>query len=594
MATLTPDQHKDIALTVGVGERLTLIFVVGPSYLAAEGLAEVQELIGASASVVQHRLDRLGPDIARTIASVNLPHPVVLVSGLERMAAPRREQLLASMNLLRDTLNQHPAVVVMWVPVELADEFRRLCVDLFQWRALTVYVDGPQHDIRRLRHDYLVSLVTAEASSPPPGSPESSGHSPANELELWVRVAGEDEPTRVERWLESVRRGLLVGAPGSGKTTALRRHAARQAASLLDDSATIELPVFVAARLLPRFDIDWPTLSRAAAPSLDDEARSWLTQHLSSAPTLLLIDALDEDLSAERATQISALADSNAQMRVVMSGRALSQDIGGWQRAELLPLQPAAIATWLDGMGIDLGTDVAWASTPHLLQLVASFARERGRRRLLDDLTELIAEVVGSQLGRRDMDTGVLFRPAWSITSARTVLSLLAAELTDSQAETVSSRSPVLEYLAQHSTLVHTHSIGPDARRYGFTHRIFLDYFAGLWLAASEFTAELAGYAADPTWQPATRHALAMLAPGALERTADAIWDAAEQEPAPMRWSMRALVLRVTIAHGDRNLRARFMKRATSALDQAQRDAEPEHLWAPIAELLARANQPPT
>lgn len=47
-----------------------------------------------------------------------------------------------------------------WVPVEIADEFRLLCADFFHWRALTVYVGGPQDDERRLRHDYLVSLAS--------------------------------------------------------------------------------------------------------------------------------------------------------------------------------------------------------------------------------------------------------------------------------------------------------------------------------------------------------------------------------------------------------------------------------------------------
>lgn len=94
VSTLAPDQLEEIALTVDLGKRLTLIVVFGPGYLAEEGLAEIREVIGADRRVVQHRLDRLGPNVAETLDRAETSHLVVLVSGLERVAVEQREHVL--------------------------------------------------------------------------------------------------------------------------------------------------------------------------------------------------------------------------------------------------------------------------------------------------------------------------------------------------------------------------------------------------------------------------------------------------------------------------------------------------------------------
>jgi hypothetical protein len=476
----------------------------------------------------------------------------------------------------------------MWIPLESADEFRRLCVDLFQWRALTVYVDGPEHDPRRMRHAYLVALATAELN------PTAS-----RLLELSVQVEGEDTPRPVDGWLANVRRGLLLGSAGSGKTTALRRYAAQRADALLDDTSTMELPVFVAARLLIRDGIYRGTLTRAIVPALDDETDSWLAQYLASEPAVLLIDGLDEIprfLCNRLESESGVLAHNNAQLRVVLTKRAPSEVVGDWQRAELLPLQPSTVATWLRSIGLDVGEEIAWAATPLSLQLAADFARRRGDRPELD-LTDLIGEIVDSRLGLWDMGKGLDIRGAWSLGTARNALAALAWRLADSPNETVlhPSGAELLDFVAERSGIIRAQPQDSSATSYGFTHRIFRDYFAGVWLAQTEASAEqLASCAADPTWQPAARHALRLLAPRELARAADKIWETADQEPAPVRWSMRTLVLRATMASSDHDLRTRFIELATNALHRAQQEAEREALWAPISGLLERTNQAPT
>lgn len=590
MSTLTPDLLKDVALTVDLGERLTLIIVFGPGYLADDGLAEIRLAIGAGRRVLQHRLDRLGPNIAETIASAEGARPIVLVSGLERMAGGRREQVQARMNLVRDTLNQHPAVVVMWIPVEIADEFRRLCIDLFQWRTLTVYVEGPEHDEGRIRHEYLVALATAELTSA------------TASFELRVQVEGEDEPRGVEAWLASVRRGLLLGSAGSGKTTALRRYAARRADASLD-GVSVELPVFVAARLLPQGRIDWATLTRAVVPSLDDETGLWLAQQLASAPAILFIDGLDELPRAQRGrfdVRFSMLVDGNPRLRVVLAARDASQVVGDWQRAQVLPLEPAEVAAWLRNIGYDpvdsmdaiasVGAEDLTAN-PLSLEIVATLASHQNQPWELDS-TEWMGHIVDSRLGHWDMGKGVEHRAPGSSAHARTELAHLAAQLVQSQRETEwrPGGDALLDFVAERSGIIRAED--SPGTNYGFTDQVFRDYFAGCWLAGGDPSPDqLASAAADPAWRRPTHYALDLLGPRERESATEKIWEASADEPPPTRWAMRTLVLRTTLGARDRSVRSQFIERAKHALQQAQRDAESPAEWAPVAELLERVDE---
>jgi len=74
VSTITPDALKEIGLTVDLGERLSLVLVFGPGYLAREGLAEIEAAVGAD-RVIRHRLDRLGPSIAQSGRDLD-PHRV--------------------------------------------------------------------------------------------------------------------------------------------------------------------------------------------------------------------------------------------------------------------------------------------------------------------------------------------------------------------------------------------------------------------------------------------------------------------------------------------------------------------------------------
>lgn len=599
VSTLTPDLLEEIALTINLGERLTLIIVFGPGYLAEEGLAEIHDAVCADRRVVQHRLDRLGPNIAETVDSAGESHVVALVSGLERMSAEQREHVQTSMNLLRDTLGKHPAAVVLWIPIEIADEFRRFCADLFHWRALTIYVDGPERDERRLRHEYLVALATATLSPPMPmGSPPPPDIPVSAVGGLNVRVASEAAPRALDAWLDEVKRGLLRGPGGSGKTTALRRYAARRADELLDDDAEAELPVFVPALWLESRTLDWEMLARAAIPTLDDEARSWLARRLASGPAFLLIDGIDElPVYARRllfGAGLFALIAQNPRLRIVVTTRGSDAVLGEWEEAEVLPLDHVAVSAWLNRVGYDpvdfldaltsAGAEEL-TSTPLLLQIV-------GRRPHSGhfDLTSLLTDIVDSELGSWDFQRGVVLRTPHPRAKIRAELAQFAAHLSRNQRVSEDSDHltaemvDALDFVAERTSIVWR-----EGDKFGFIHKIFQDYFSGLWLAEQEPTPDgLANYAADPAWQLPTLHALGFLSPRDLQPAVECIWEASGREPTPTRWAMRVLVLRATWARRDPDLRKRFIELAKDALRQARRDAEPPELWAPVVDLVER------
>lgn len=620
VATFTPEALDDLSLTVDLGERLALVFVFGPGYLVSGGFDEVERALGAGRRVLRHRLDRLGPNVAETIVSVDEPRPVVLVSGLERMANDLREQTLESMNLLRDTLSKHAAVVVMWIPEATASAFRRLCVDLFQWRTMTMFVEGAQDDERRFRHDYLVALENAFLVRPSAKLPTSRPALPVTAVgELQVRVAGASAPMPIETWLGQVRCGLLLGSAGSGKSTALGRYAARRAAQLLDGGGDPELPLFLSAHHLRGvLNLDSDTLAPAVEHTFDYHfdpvssypRRKWFAQQLASAPVVLLVDDFDESklfkLLGELEHEFRWLAMGNPRLRMVLAARDAQPLASHWQQAEVLPLQPGATQVWLRNAGYDPeafmsalpnGFAEELAGHPLSLQIVAEHLSRRGYLPEVD-WTALLDSIVQSKLGGWDEQSGVTSRLPESTAFIRDALGTLAAAATRDRRESV-GQSVLRDIVGEPDKFLHfvdTRSgiiqWDPGNLKYRFVHPMFREYFAGYWLSAQEFTPEqLARYAADPLWQRPTFHALWFLAPRELERVAAQIWDISAEQPPLTRWAMRALVLRRALAHADRGVRLGFIARAKAALQQAQREGQSPELWASLDELLERAEE---
>ncbi len=578
VSTITPDALKEIGLTVDLGERLSLVLVFGPGYLAREGLAEIEAAVGAD-RVIRHRLDRLGPSVAESVAAASgSSRPVVLVSGLERMSAERHEQVLVSMNLLRDTLSNQPAAIVLWIPAELADEFRRLCVDLFQWRTLTAYVNDPGDEEKRVRHDYLVALASISSKVD----------------ELQVQVESEDAPRGIESWLAKVERGILLGPAGSGKSTALLRHAARRANELLDGCSDAELPVVVLARYLiqPRGDSD--ILAMLASAVLFGTV--WLMRQFDSAPAIVLVDGFDEVAPAARmffADQIPRLVDRNPRLRVVLATRRLPDvSLPPWPKAEVLPLGGAAIEAWLRKLGYDpevvmerLASEGAKAllASPLFLQMLSKPDEAHGEI----DLTRWIDKITDRLLGSWDAHREIFLRVPGPKSEEREQLVDLAMTLISTQSDSASlPRSETLDFIEARSGILRRIGDDPSAR-YEFTQPSYRDYFAGVGLAERGPEA-LVEHAADPTWRAATFHALNLLGLREFEHAAEAIWAASTNQDGSTRWMMRMLVLHATSTRKDAIIRTRFVEHAKADLDHARQAGEDPELWSPLAELVER------
>jgi hypothetical protein len=122
---------------------------------------------------------------------------------------------------------------------------------------------------------------------------------------------------------------------------------------------------------------------------------------------------------------------------------------------------------------------------------------------------------------------------------------------------------------------------------YAFVHDLLREYFAGLWLVENQSAPEqLAEHAVDPAWQRAVVHSLALLSARDLEAAFEQIWKVAEPLPPPQRWAVRRIALEGALQTTNSQLRAQIVDRAFEAVDQAQRDGEPEELCAAVTELL--------
>jgi hypothetical protein len=610
VSTIPSDALKDIALTADLGERLTLIFVFGPSYLAAAGLDDLEGVLSPRRAVARHRVDRDGPSVSETIVDVRKPRPAVLVSGFDRLTETARRDALVSMNLLRDTLNDTPAVVVMWIPQEIADEFRRHCLDLFQWRTLTVFVDPPTDDPRaeqqRVRHAYLLRLASTR---------------PTRMVARRVSVAGQGTQ-EIGAWLDRVElagHGVLVGPAGSGKTTELRRYAANQASALLDGDAEIPLPVSSAARHLHAGKLDCRALARSASPRADDETVQWLERELASSRVMLLIDGLDEIPPSTRDDlehQLLALIALNPDLRVIVSTRNTEAPTRwlGWQRARLEPLGSDAIAAWLVEAGVEprrfmpmltTGPVKELAGNPLSLQLLTELCVREGPLPTVQ-ITELTRMIVDRRIEHWDVQRGVARGVTVSTEVLRRFMSTLAANMTRDQqpavdtsimrevaAEVVGPRSRSVDPLEllrpglERSGLLR--DADPPHTGYTFVHALFRDYFAGLWLVQQDLPPDqLTVHAIDPVWQRAVVHALALLSPRELEATFEQIWKAADAAPLAERWAAREVAIEGGLQSASPRLRSQILERGRATIEQARRDREQPQLWTRVAELLER------
>lgn len=626
MPSIVPAQSiEDIRLSAGLGEQFTLIIIFGPAELAEPGLVELRDQLVPERRVLRHRIEREGPNIVAALTEREDPRPAILVSGLERMSLDHRLDMLPRMNLLRDNFSSLPAVVILWVPLESAEEFRRHCVDLFHWRTLTVFIRGPAQPTpaeldRRARHDYLRALAATLYSWRDP---------PRAAVNARTVVSPDGRVIRASEWLASVQRGVLLGPAGMGKSTQLQRYAGASAEAALDLRHR-ELPVLVVARWLARGRLDPLALARVAArahphaPEHIESIAAWLAVQIERSSTCLMIDGLDELRDDTRRALDDLLAEllgGANELRVIIATRgARTQTLeaeAGWSHAELEPLTAEAVADWLYGEGLEPDRPDAYMGiaeseslapftrNPMMLGLLVELVRRHGRLPS-DQNTELTAALVDHLLDSRDRDRE-LVRPTFITTSrlkaglARVAFDMLEedqsiihiAALRRIATGLVGDLVPAASAIEEFEAAVNRSGIlRPQTDvDYSFSHALFRDYFAGE--ALEELLNErserderlelLITLAQKPQWRAVLVHALALRPARALGEDLDELWRrAGDAEDLHVAWVLRGIAIDAGL-QGSSRVREQTLEHAWTEVERAKRDGEPEDLWAEIA-----------
>lgn len=326
------------------------------------------------------------------------------------------------------------------------------------------------------------------------------------------------DPPRAIHWehLQELRHTVILGAPGAGKTSLLRRLASECADSLLDTRAAA-VPVYVELRDIPAEGLTGRAFRNMLLEESRQNAEADLERLARSGDLLLLFDGLDEVIDTERpkvAQSIRELAASYPSARVIVSSRTLGYrgDLAGFATVDLLPFSDAQIKEWVwlsdpePGHWTDFLTQVRenaqvgeLVTNPLLLSI--AFFMYRSRTVVPRERAALSEYFVRALLGDWDRTRGVQRSALWR--NPRSLLAYvcwLAYDLSERGEETftvddVVRRRPsytglteppiALQALAEKSGCIER--VGPS--RWTFTHAALRDYLAGEYVVSSSVDA---------------------------------------------------------------------------------------------------------
>ncbi len=221
--TLRPwSESLDTLRTVAdLSESLTLVFVVGPGGRAGQALAQIGALLGDRRTVLWHRVDRDGADLASTLETAEDPaRSVLLVHGLELVEDEERRILARTLNLRRDALSPYKSIIAFWIAQDYLKDFRRLCSDFFHWRSLLITLTDEELEadvVTRWRYiDAAVRWLKERIRNTYAGG------------ESLVEVEGRPTSLSLRTWATRTSRGRLVSPRGSQSKIALLRFALDQ------------------------------------------------------------------------------------------------------------------------------------------------------------------------------------------------------------------------------------------------------------------------------------------------------------------------------------------------------------------------------
>ncbi len=182
---------------------------------------------------------------------------------------------------------------------------------------------------------------------------------------------------RLATWDEfcSMARVVVLGRPGSGKTSALRR----LALDLTLSTDQQQLPIYLQLRDLSEGGLDWSSIERTIVNLAGSSTAVRATSLAATGRLILLLDGLDEIGSADARSRVLAairdIARDFPQLRLVVSSRdtTYSWELADFTHLRLAPFNSAQVRQWVF---LALGGRSSWLSfassledEPHLFKV---------------------------------------------------------------------------------------------------------------------------------------------------------------------------------------------------------------------------------
>ncbi len=323
-----------------LNETLTLVFVVGPGGEAAKGLAQIGRLLDEQRTVLWHRVDRDGADLASTLATAQDPtRSVLLVHGLELVEPERRSVLARTLNLRRDALSPYRTIVVVWIARDYLNDFRRLCPDFFHWRSFLATLTREELEVDIVTRWSYIDAAAAWLQ-------DQIRHA-AMDLGALVEIQGRAAPRPLADWIRETTRGRLASIWEGRRADVLRQFAlAQMKCAQIDLSEPLPVWIPLSEARMPASGADFsPILT--TCPGGDQAPQAVFESWLHHGDLYLLFHGFDR-LAPERQgfwkDWIGRLRIRYPGNRILVTIPAEEQTLDGWHRATLIPARRGEIA----------------------------------------------------------------------------------------------------------------------------------------------------------------------------------------------------------------------------------------------------------
>jgi len=351
-----------------------------------------------------------------------------------------------------------------------------------------------------------------------------------------VSPSGREEiPTIPWESVSARRRCVVLGAPGTGKTTLLRRLALEFCRDASESAENATIPVYLQLRDWADEDIAEDVLSTMWNPPLGGVPALAFGQLYKHGRLILLLDGLDEvpDDKRHKVTELLLkLARERPQLGIILATRTATYagEFSNFSHFLLRPFGDSQMHEW-SYKKLYTQDRAVWlrftshlyqvprlkevARNPFLLGLMVHFYRQNSI--LPKDTSTLLASYVRALSGEWDMVRGInRSNESWAAPGKKlSALCRLAFSLVETKHATFTTEEfcraeqklvehsvaeALLPTLAQHTGILSR--VSRDVDRWQFTHQILMEFLAAYYLVerADDASALLAKRFKSPVW----------------------------------------------------------------------------------------------